>query len=128
MRFDSLSRNAFLKEVSKHFAQLLSWVDYCYASENAFPWTGEEKLRSVTGVQQGDPLGPFLFSLVLHPLASALNHIMHSTESEQESTPVLLHEWYFDGIIIAKHEALTKNLHLDKLRANLINESKGKYN
>ena len=47
--FNLVSRKACLGEVEKNFRQLLPWIDYCYANENAFIWIGEEKLRSVTG-------------------------------------------------------------------------------
>jgi len=56
---------------------------------------------SATGVQQGDPLGPLLFALVLHPL---IHQIIDSCE-------FLLHAWYLDdGTLVVDSEEVAKAL------------------
>ena len=46
-------------------------------------------------MQQGDPLGPLLFSLVLHPLALKI---------QKEFPNLLLNVWYLDdGCIVGVH-------------------------
>ena len=61
--FNLVSRQAFLD------ADLLPWVFWCYGV-HPFLWY---PLSSESGVQQGDPLGPLIFALVLHKVISAID-------------------------------------------------------
>ena len=73
--------NAF-NRVSRQFVDLVrgdaglsggyAWVWACYGQTSSM-WWQDQVIDCVTGVQQGDPLGPLLFSLVLKLLLIALN-------------------------------------------------------
>ena len=54
-----------MREVRHHFPGIAPWVEWCYLSPTHLFFNDGELLASQTGVQQGDPLGPLLFSLAL---------------------------------------------------------------
>lgn len=89
--FNSIDRHTLLLQCQSLFPDLLPWVRWCYGEQ---PWlvhrTGN--LRSCVGVQQGDPLGPFLFCLVLQILAARV---------ADASPGLVLHKWYLDDGVIA---------------------------
>ena len=62
--FNSIRRDCMLEAVEK-CPSLYSLVHSAYASPYNLLWE-DRIISSVEGVQQGDPLGPLLFCLVLH--------------------------------------------------------------
>ena len=57
-------------------------------------WHPQDQLCSELGVQQGDPFGPLLFSLVLQKLAASI-------DADDECIDLLFHAWYLDDGVLA---------------------------
>ena len=56
------------------FPQLSQWVECCYGTFSFLNF-GDTVVLSAAGVQQGDPLRPLLFSLLLQPVAERLQEV-----------------------------------------------------
>ncbi|GJZ03736.1 putative reverse transcriptase domain-containing protein [Tanacetum coccineum] len=101
-----------LEEVRLRCPAISRWVEFCYSSP-ARLYYGEHSLWSCQGVQQGDPLGPLLFSLVLHPFICKI----------RDSFNLCLQAWYLDdGTIVGDTLVVGKVLELiteDGLRRGL---------
>ena len=75
-------------------------------------------LRSETGVQQGDPLGPLLFCLVLHKVVTAI-------AADSICSQLSFHSWYMDdGAKQTVLQALSINKQLGPPLGLFINASK----
>ena len=80
------SRLVQLEEVRVHFPKLYLWDVTCYGQHSYLNF-GDIRLTKEAEVQQGDPLGPFLFSL-------AINDLVNSCQSP-------LNLWYLDDGTVA---------------------------
>ena len=92
--FNNVSRKAILELVLKHFPEIARWVYWCYGrpgGQDPRLWFKEWILESKEGVQQGDPLGPLLFSMVIQELITAI-----ATECK-----LALNLWYLDDGVLA---------------------------
>ena len=69
--FNIVSRQALLEECHTHFPELLPWASWCYG-QHPMLFHPMGTISSETGVQQGDPLGPLFFCLVLHKLVATI--------------------------------------------------------
>jgi hypothetical protein len=100
--FNMVDCAVMLREVRLRVPAISRWVEFCYSSP-ARLYYGEHTLWSHQGVQQGDPLGPLLFALVLHPLACKI----------RDSFTLSLQAWYLDdGTIIGDTLVVGKVLEL----------------
>ena len=96
--FNSALRRAILVQLQTHLPELTPWFRWCYSSPANLTCQGSVlPFKSCTGVQQGDPLGPFFFSLALLPTCSALKTLL----------PEALSVWYLDdGVVVGTCEQL----------------------
>ena len=89
--FNHVSRNCFISLTRKHFPELSAFVEWCYATDSSLTF-GDRTVTSSEGVQQGDPLGPFLFSLVMQQVYLKIH----------DAAPKLdLNMWYLDDGILS---------------------------
>ena len=91
--FNLVCRQALLSECSTHFPELLPWVSWCYCRHPVL-WHTLGNLTSQSGVQQGDSLGPLLFSLVL-------NVVIKVIATHPECCNLCYHVWYLDDGVLA---------------------------
>ena len=63
--YNSIDRGACLRGVQKHCPDILRWAHWCLNGTSSVFWD-KAKIDCTTGVQQGDPLAPLLFSVGLH--------------------------------------------------------------
>ena len=69
--FNSLRRDKMLQAIKGFAPSLFPLVHAAYSAPSTLFW-GDKTIQSAEGVQQGDPLGPLLFFLTIHPLVSKL--------------------------------------------------------
>ena len=95
--FNECSRASFLAKVSECFTDISAWTHWCYAQPAELRF-GDQRILASAGVQQGDPLGSLLFSLVLLGFIHSAG--LHSS--------VCLPLWYLDdGTFIGPRSSLT---------------------
>ncbi|KAL0229364.1 hypothetical protein GEMRC1_013982 [Eukaryota sp. GEM-RC1] len=69
--FNSVKRSAICSELEKSFPELGTFF-HCFYGHSSDLVFNSFVLNSVSGVKQGDPLGPFFFCLAIHPILKKL--------------------------------------------------------
>ena len=69
--FNSVRREKVFDAVKKFIPNLFPYVHSAYATESIL-WWDETQIISSEGIQQGDPIGPLLFCLIIQGLVSDL--------------------------------------------------------
>ena len=83
---NSIDRATMFHEVRSRLPSITSWMECSYGSQPSL-LLDNRPILSCCGVQQGDPLGPLGFALVLHSVI----------EKIKESVPgLLINVWYLD--------------------------------
>ena len=98
--FNECNQQTFFTRLEKEFPELVRWVHWSYKSAGEMRF-GSHRILSMSGVQQGDPLGPLLFSLVVLELMDAVGPV----------DDLQLCLWYLDdGTFIGTRHAVSKLL------------------
>ncbi|KAL5468738.1 hypothetical protein EMCRGX_G029849 [Ephydatia muelleri] len=93
--------------------ELYPWVLWCYG-QHPILWHPMGTLTSECGVQQGDPLGPLLFCLVL-------NILVKDICSDPNCANLSFHSWYLDdGVVAGPSLAVQKVLALIEEKGPLL--------
>ncbi|XP_026459150.1 uncharacterized protein LOC113359785 [Papaver somniferum] len=119
--FNMVDRTTLLQEVRSHCPAIAQWVEFCYAKP-ARLYYNDFILSSGKGVQQGDPLGPLLFALTLHPVVLSI----------ASKCKLDLNAWYLDygtiiddtlevskALAIIQSEGVRRGLHLNITKTEL---------
>lgn len=69
--FNSVDRGALLTQIKDKLPDVYPFLWQCYGSPTKLIYK-DKLLSSEVGCQQGDPLGPAIFSLVIHPIIKRL--------------------------------------------------------
>lgn len=84
--FNSINRDSMLNQVLEKVPSLYPFLSQCYRNPSHL-FFGNNIIPSEVGCQQGDPCGPMLFSLTIHPLVKSITSD--------------LNVWYLDDATLA---------------------------
>ena len=96
--FNSVARDAMLKEVSIKIPYLLPFILLMYNEPSILLLSGGHTLLSKEGTQQGDPLAPALFSLALAPVMDRMVELFPALEDEINA--------YLDDITVSSDDVV----------------------
>ena len=97
---------SLLDQCALHFPLLLPWTQWCYR-QHSFLRHSMGTLTLETGVQQGNPLGPFYFALVMH-------HLVLTIAKDDSCQDLLFNAWYLDdGVVAGPSSSVQHVVHQD---------------
>ena len=70
--FNTIRRDAVLNATATNLPEIYPFCLSAYGQPSVLQF-GDNPILSAEGIQQGDPLGPLLFSLTLHPILNSLS-------------------------------------------------------
>lgn len=114
--FNSVERDVMLAEIKNKTPQIYHYLRQCYLKPT-FQSFGDKILSSQVGAQQGDPAGPLIFSLAIHPLISQLNselNVWFLDDGTLGDTP----ESILSNLVTIKESAVTLGLKLNGANVN----------
>jgi hypothetical protein len=107
--FNEVSRQESLDIVQEKYPELHPYVKMCHAKTSHLWWDGH-RMMSAWGFQHGDPLGPLLLCLVIHPVQTEVaKQVMPDFPDLTVEGVFKLFIFYLDdGYVVAKHAVLIR--------------------
>jgi hypothetical protein len=93
--FNMMSRQEIIEVVVSRCPGLLPWTIFSLEPDSILYLDSAHQILSRRGVQQGDPLGPLLFSLALHSVPLAVH----------DKCPSVFQIWYLDDALLIGKES-----------------------
>ena len=116
--FNSLRRDKMLTVVKDAALDLFRFVSSVYERPSSL-FYGDQIIQSTEGVQQGDPLGPLLFCLTIHPLVSRLKSSFAVFYLDDGTLGRPLQK-ALSALRLVEEEAAKLGLHLNHSKSELI--------
>ena len=116
--FNTLRRDKMLNTVRESAPSLYSFIHSAYEKPSTL-FCGDCTIQSSEGIQQGDPLGPFLFCLTIHPMVKSVESEFRIFYLDDGTLGVKVNEVLWDLKLI-EEEAAKLGLILNRHKSELI--------